>query len=61
MSHVVTGQTVEQGELLLEFDIARIQEAGLPVVTSVIVPGGQERIQRIEGLQEEEAVLRVYY
>ncbi|CQR57362.1 PTS sugar transporter subunit IIA [Paenibacillus riograndensis] len=59
--HVVTGQTVEQGELLLEFDIARIQEAGLSDITSVIVPGGQEKVQRIEGLQDEDAVLRIYY
>ncbi|GGG03569.1 hypothetical protein GCM10010912_55330 [Paenibacillus albidus] len=61
VSHVVTGQTVEQGQLLLEFDIAKIKEAGLSYITSVIVPGGQEKVQRIEGLQEEDAVLRVYY
>ncbi|MCE3202354.1 PTS sugar transporter subunit IIA [Paenibacillus sonchi] len=61
VSHVVTGQTIAQGELLLEFDIARIQEAGLSDITSVIVPGGQEKVQRIEGLQDEDAVLRIYY
>jgi PTS system glucose-specific IIA component len=61
VAHVVTGQTVEQGQLLMEFDMDKIKEAGLSGITSVIVPGGQEKVQRIEGLQEEEAVLRVYY
>ncbi|MNC47819.1 PTS system glucose-specific EIICBA component [compost metagenome] len=60
VSHVVTGQAVEQGQLLLEFDIAKITEAGLSDITSVIVPGGQEKVQRVEGLQEGEAVLRIF-
>ncbi|MEC0128315.1 PTS sugar transporter subunit IIA [Paenibacillus pabuli] len=60
-SHVITGQRVEQGQLLLEFDIAKIKEAGLSDITSVIVPHGQEKVQRIESLQEAEAALRIYY
>lgn len=46
--HVQDGDTVKAGQLLLEFDRERIREAGLPLITPIIVAGGQERIERVE-------------
>ncbi|ALP38848.1 PTS beta-glucoside transporter subunit IIABC [Paenibacillus sp. IHB B 3084] len=51
--HVETGQTVEQGQLLMEFDRDLIQKSGYPVITPVIVPDGQEMIESIEELPGE--------
>jgi len=47
-AHVATGDKVKQGQLLLEFDIAYIQEAGYPVITPCIVPDGQEAVKSVE-------------
>lgn len=60
-AHVEAGQKVKKGQLLLEFDIPRIEQAGYPVITSIIVPGGQETIKEIETLKEQEAILRIHY
>ncbi|WP_019421339.1 PTS sugar transporter subunit IIA [Paenibacillus sp. OSY-SE] len=38
--HVKTGDKVKKGQTLIEFDIAQIKEAGLPVITPVIVANG---------------------
>ncbi|RAR38984.1 PTS system trehalose-specific EIIBC component [Paenibacillus sp. MDMC362] len=46
-AHVETGAEISKGQLLLEFDMDRIQEAGLPVITPVIIPDGQEHIQKV--------------
>lgn len=46
--HVETGQQVEEGQLLIEFDVALIKQAGLPAVTPVIVPAGQECVKDVE-------------
>lgn len=56
--HVKTGQTVEQGQLLMEFDRDLIQESGYPVITPVIVPDGQEMIESVEELPGEANALQ---
>ncbi|MGF7050287.1 PTS system glucose-specific IIA component [Paenibacillus sp. DS2015] len=45
---VSTGDEVKAGQLLLEFDIAVIEQAGLPIITPIIIPDGQEIITRVE-------------
>ncbi|RRJ64862.1 PTS glucose transporter subunit IIA [Paenibacillus oralis] len=50
-AHVGTGEKIKKGQLLLEFDIELIQQAGYPVVTPVIVPVGQELVKRVDILQ----------
>ena len=45
--HVKVGDHVKQGQLLLSFDIDKIQKAGYPVITPLIIPGGQDQIERI--------------
>lgn len=52
-AHVGTGDQVKKGQLLLEFDIERIRQAGLPVITPVLVPDGQDGIQRVEEMTGE--------
>lgn len=39
-AHVKTGDQIKKGQLLLEFDMKQIQEAGLPTVTPVVVMNG---------------------
>ncbi|EHS59633.1 PTS system trehalose-specific EIIBC component [Paenibacillus sp. Aloe-11] len=51
--HVENGQTVEQGQLLMEFDRDLIQESGYPIITPVIVPDGQDMIKSVEELPGE--------
>ncbi|MDP9678931.1 PTS system trehalose-specific IIC component [Paenibacillus jamilae] len=51
--HVETGQTVEQGQLLMEFDRELIQKSGYPIITPVIVPDGQNMIESVEELPGE--------
>ncbi|MFM9276525.1 PTS system trehalose-specific EIIBC component [Paenibacillus jiagnxiensis] len=46
--HVQDGDAVKAGQLLLEFDRELIREAGLPLITPIIVAGGQERIEQVE-------------
>lgn len=52
-AHVETGAEISKGQLLLEFDMDRIQEAGLPVITPVIIPDGQEHIQEVTEFEGE--------
>ncbi|MGM1047224.1 MAG: PTS system trehalose-specific EIIBC component [Bacillota bacterium] len=47
-AHVETGSIITQGQLLLEFDKERIEKAGLPVITPILVPDGQDGIQEIK-------------
>lgn len=42
------GDQVRAGELLLEFDMEAIRAAGYPLITPVIIPAGQEMVERIE-------------
>ncbi|MEK4458789.1 PTS system trehalose-specific EIIBC component [Paenibacillus sp. FSL R10-2748] len=51
--HVETGQTVKQGQLLMEFDRELIQKSGYPIITPVIVPDGQSMIESVEELPGE--------
>lgn len=64
IAFVETGSSITKGQLLLEFDQERIKQAGLPIITPIIVPDGQEGIQVIkeyegEAIQNHNAVLRV--
>ncbi|WP_194542361.1 PTS system trehalose-specific EIIBC component [Paenibacillus sp. JZ16] len=52
-AHVETGAEISKGQLLLEFDMDRIQKAGLPVITPVIIPDGQEHIQKVTEFESE--------
>ncbi|ASA19992.1 PTS sugar transporter subunit IIA [Paenibacillus donghaensis] len=63
-AHVQTGDRVRQGQLLLEFDMAAITQAGYSVVTPMIVPGGQDNVKEAIPLlsgdgPEGQAVIRV--
>ena len=51
--HVETGQIVEQGQLLMEFDRELIQKSGYPIITPIIVPDGQNMIKSVEELPGE--------
>ncbi|MEK3683688.1 PTS system trehalose-specific EIIBC component [Paenibacillus sp. FSL R10-2736] len=42
------GDKVKAGELLLEFDMDAIRAAGYPVITPIIIPAGQEMVEKIE-------------
>lgn len=50
--HIENGQRVEEGQLLIEFDMAVIREAGLPTVTPVIVPNGLVSVKGVEVVLE---------
>ncbi|WIV17183.1 sucrose-specific PTS transporter subunit IIBC [Paenibacillus polygoni] len=43
-AHVQTGDTIKEGQLLLEFDMVRISEAGLSTITPVLIPAGIEEV-----------------
>lgn len=47
-AHVKTGDPVKAGQLLLEFDMNHIQQAGLSTITPVIVPSGLEAVASVE-------------
>lgn len=53
-AHVETGSEVTKGQLLLEFDMAAIEAAGLPIITPVIIPDGQDMIHSIQELEADE-------
>ncbi|GIP23829.1 PTS system trehalose-specific EIIBC component [Paenibacillus sp. J22TS3] len=46
--HVEAGDEVKAGQLLIEFDKKEILEAGLPLITPVIIPDGQDVVGRVE-------------
>ncbi|MNI65545.1 Glucose-specific phosphotransferase enzyme IIA component [compost metagenome] len=41
------GDKVQAGELLLEFDMAAIRAAGYPLITPIIIPAGQDMVEKI--------------
>ncbi|WHX47033.1 sucrose-specific PTS transporter subunit IIBC [Paenibacillus woosongensis] len=43
-TYVQTGDTVKAGQLLIEFDVDAIQQAGLSTATPVIIPSGTEQV-----------------
>ncbi|MCM3701117.1 PTS glucose transporter subunit IIA [Paenibacillus macerans] len=53
---VETGDRIKAGQLLLEFDIARIVEAGLPVITPLIVPEGIDAVLEVHAHEGSAAV-----
>lgn len=46
-THVQTGDTIKAGQLLLEFDMDYISEAGLSTITPVLIPSGVEQVTAI--------------
>ncbi|WP_211748266.1 PTS system trehalose-specific EIIBC component [Paenibacillus sp. Marseille-Q4541] len=49
-THVESGMSVNKGQLLLEFDKEAIEQAGLPVITPIIIPDGQDGTPRVTEL-----------
>lgn len=52
--HVKSGDSIQAGQLLIEFDIAMIQSSNLSVITPVIVPDGIEHIQLIQPAEPQQ-------
>ncbi|MEC0167064.1 PTS system trehalose-specific EIIBC component [Paenibacillus graminis] len=64
-AHVAAGDKVKAGQLLLEFDRDAITAAGYPLISPIIVPDGQDVIERVEELTggdetHHNAVLKIY-
>lgn len=55
-AHVETSSPIKKGQLLLEFDQELIQRAGLPLITPVIIPDGQEIVGEIQAYKGEAVV-----
>lgn len=47
-THKNIGDKVQSGELLLEFDMEAIRAAGYPLITPIIIPAGQDMVEKIE-------------
>ncbi|WHY16895.1 PTS system trehalose-specific EIIBC component [Paenibacillus sp. G2S3] len=47
-THKNIGDKVHAGELLLEFDMEAIRAAGYPLITPIIIPAGQDMVEKIE-------------
>lgn len=45
---VQTRDKVKQGQLIMEFDLDMIREAGLPIISPVIVPDGIDAVQTVQ-------------
>ncbi|AWB45922.1 PTS beta-glucoside transporter subunit EIIBCA [Paenibacillus sp. CAA11] len=45
--HVNTGDKVSKGQLLVEFDMETIRQAGLPLVTPVLIPSGLDVVENV--------------
>lgn len=52
--HVKSGDSIQAGQLLIEFDIAMIQSSNLSVITPVIVPDGIEHIQFVQPAEPQQ-------
>ncbi|MBY0219009.1 sucrose-specific PTS transporter subunit IIBC [Paenibacillus illinoisensis] len=48
VAHVQSGDAVTAGQLLIEFDMNAIQAAGLPLITPVLIPNGNEIIEEVQ-------------
>ncbi|MDR4949694.1 beta-glucoside-specific PTS transporter subunit IIABC [Neobacillus cucumis] len=63
IAHVQQGDTVKAGDLLVEFDIAKIKAAGLPVTTPVIITNTDDYAEikptAKESIQQKETLLTV--
>ncbi|MEO2203692.1 sucrose-specific PTS transporter subunit IIBC [Paenibacillus pabuli] len=47
-AHVKSGDVVTAGQLLIEFEMNAIQAAGLPLITPVLIPNGNETIEEVQ-------------
>ncbi|ODP27006.1 Protein-N(pi)-phosphohistidine--sugar phosphotransferase [Paenibacillus nuruki] len=65
--HIQSGDTIQAGQLLIEFDTAMIQSSGLSIITPVIVPDGIEHIQNIQPAElqqvraNQDSIMQVTY
>lgn len=50
VTHVKSGDSVLAGQLLIEFDMDIIEEAGLPLITPVLIPNGNESIASVRAI-----------
>ncbi|KAA8783782.1 PTS system sucrose-specific IIC component [Paenibacillus sp. 4624] len=50
VTHVKSGDTVLAGQLLIEFDMEIIEEAGLPLITPVLIPSGNDAIASVTAI-----------
>ncbi|SDC72977.1 PTS system, trehalose-specific IIC component [Paenibacillus sp. CF095] len=46
--YVEAGEHVKAGQKLLEFDRKVIEDAGYPLITPIIIPDGQDMVERVE-------------
>ena len=46
-SHIKTGDTVKAGQLMMEFDLDVIEQAGLSSITPVIIPSGLPSVKEV--------------
>lgn len=53
-THVSTGDKVSKGQLLIEFDMDLIRQAGLPLVTPVLIPSGLDAVREVVPSHEGE-------
>lgn len=53
-THVRTGDKVSKGQLLIEFDMDLIRQAGLPLVTPVLIPSGLDAVREVVPSREGE-------
>lgn len=59
-AHVQGGDKVRTGQLLLEFDMEKIREAGYSLLTPVIITNQDEFLDVVEtGLYDEKTLLTV--
>ncbi|MCP1134254.1 PTS system trehalose-specific EIIBC component [Paenibacillus polysaccharolyticus] len=63
--YVDTGDRVRAGEKLLEFDRNVIENAGYPLITPIIIPDGQDMVERVETMtgdvtSSQSGVLRIH-
>jgi len=63
--YVDTGDRVRAGEKLLEFDRNVIENAGYPLITPIIIPDGQDMVERVETVtgdvtSSQSGVLRIH-
>jgi len=65
--HVQSGDMIQAGQLLIEFDTDMIQSSGLSIITPVIVPDGIEHIQKIQPAEvqpvqaNQQSIMQVTY
>ncbi|WP_145412884.1 sucrose-specific PTS transporter subunit IIBC [Paenibacillus xylanexedens] len=50
VTHVKSGDSVLAGQLLIEFDMDIIEEVGLPLITPVLIPSGNESIASVRAI-----------